>query len=332
MVLFPKLHQIIYEDNELEIVPKNSFQNLKPNAIISLKNNKIKNMQLKLKNVAHFDLSNNSISKIEDVQFTGYVYKLDLSHNQIQKWSAQNIFNSKDHGIKYLNISYNKISSVDPKMFASMSSLDLIDMGGNPFDCNDCSLQEFQTWLNSSDRKTIVTNLGAAYNTLTCTTPVSLEGIKLIEAPYNELCIENKLLITGLSVPIPLLLIILGGFIYIYRFQFLYMLHMLRVRRRVNADHGKRDKIAFEYDAFVSYSSGDRDWVHDVLMSTLENEVLGYALCLHERDFRLGGYIMDNVADCMERSRHVILVLSPKFISSQVRILVEKMLVNYSYL
>ncbi|KAF4528033.1 hypothetical protein B566_EDAN016423, partial [Ephemera danica] len=57
------------------------------------------------------------------------------------------------------------------------------------------------------------------------------------------------------------------------------------------------------YDAFVSYSSSDRTWVQDVLMKTLENDENKYALCLHERDFRLGAYIMDNVAESIDRSR-----------------------------
>ncbi|KAF4513906.1 UNVERIFIED_CONTAM: hypothetical protein B566_EDAN018009 [Ephemera danica] len=91
---------------------------------------------------------------------------------------------------------------------------------------------------------------------------------------------------------------------------------MIQVRKRAKKREDKKQN--FEYDAFVSYSNSDRTWVHDVLMKTLENEENKYALCLHERDFRLGAYIMDNVADSIERSRHVILVLSPNFVSSKV--------------
>ncbi|KAF4529223.1 hypothetical protein B566_EDAN017592 [Ephemera danica] len=80
---------------------------------------------------------------------------------------------------------------------------------------------------------------------------------------------------------------------------------------------GRQISKKFLYDAFVSYSSCDRTWVQDVLMQTLENDENKYALCLHERDFRLGRYIMDNVAECMDSSRNVILVLSPNFVSSK---------------
>ncbi|KAF4527684.1 hypothetical protein B566_EDAN012650, partial [Ephemera danica] len=60
----------------------------------------------------------------------------------------------------------------------------------------------------------------------------------------------------------------------------------------------------FKFDAFVSYSSADRSWVFEKLMKTLESEDYKYTLCLHERDFHLGNYIMDNVSKCIEKSRH----------------------------
>ncbi|KAF4521204.1 hypothetical protein B566_EDAN011489 [Ephemera danica] len=65
-------------------------------------------------------------------------------------------------------------------------------------------------------------------------------------------------------------------------------------------------------------SGYDRTWVQDVLLQTLENDENKYSLCLHERDFRLGRYIMDNVAECMDISCNVILVLSPNFVRSKV--------------
>ncbi|KAF4529224.1 hypothetical protein B566_EDAN017593, partial [Ephemera danica] len=92
-------------------------------------------------------------------------------------------------------------------------------------------------------------------------------------------------------------------------------MHVTRVRNR--AMDGRHKTKKYYYDAFVSYSSYDRTWVHDVLLQTMENHENKYALCLHERDFRLGRYIMDNVAECMDISRTVILVLSPNFVSSK---------------
>merc|ERR1712223_1696937 len=49
--------------------------------------------------------------------------------------------------------------------------------------------------------------------------------------------------------------------------------------------------VNIEYDAFVSYSGLDQDWIDQVLVPNLEP---GYRLCLHERDFQLGRSMTEN--------------------------------------
>ena len=79
-------------------------------------------------------------------------------------------------------------------------------------------------------------------------------------------------------------------------------------------DDGNNQAI---YDAFVSYSSHDSDWVNDVLKETMENHVPPYRLCLHDRDFVVGAMILENIVFSLQRSRRVILVLTRHFIQSQ---------------
>ena len=69
------------------------------------------------------------------------------------------------------------------------------------------------------------------------------------------------------------------------------------------------------FDAFVLYNSRDRFWVHDMLRLELEG-TFGFKLCLHFRDFEPGVAILDNVADAIKKSRKVMAVLSPNFLSS----------------
>lgn len=70
------------------------------------------------------------------------------------------------------------------------------------------------------------------------------------------------------------------------------------------------------YSAFVSYSDKDRSWVLQHLLPRLEawSDV---NVCLHERDFKVGMSIMDNITYSMERSRNLVLVLSQAFVMSQ---------------
>ncbi|GLH16754.1 Toll-like receptor Tollo [Gryllus bimaculatus] len=53
------------------------------------------------------------------------------------------------------------------------------------------------------------------------------------------------------------------------------------------------------------------------LLPRLEGSNPRYRLCLHERDFPLGSLIVQNIVECMARSRHTIMILTPAFVGSQ---------------
>lgn len=54
------------------------------------------------------------------------------------------------------------------------------------------------------------------------------------------------------------------------------------------------------------------------LRPELEDGPEKYCLCLHERDFKLGSIIANNIVECMKNSRTTLVVLSPHFVRSQV--------------
>ena len=84
-----------------------------------------------------------------------------------------------------------------------------------------------------------------------------------------------------------------------------------------NRSKGKQNEhVNYTYDAFVSYCAEDRFWVHDVLMKTLE-EYYGFKLCIHYRDFPVGGDIPETIITSMEESRDIILVLSNMTVKSK---------------
>nr|KAG5712620.1 hypothetical protein BaRGS_029675 [Batillaria attramentaria] len=70
----------------------------------------------------------------------------------------------------------------------------------------------------------------------------------------------------------------------------------------------------FDYDVFVSYDSEDLSWVRAHLMPELES--LGLKLCVHERDFIPGVNIVDNIVDCVEKSKKVMMLFSTYFAKS----------------
>ncbi|NXY31093.1 TLR22 protein, partial [Pomatorhinus ruficollis] len=71
------------------------------------------------------------------------------------------------------------------------------------------------------------------------------------------------------------------------------------------------------YDAFVSYSENDSDWVENTMVRELEQACPPFRLCLHKRDFVPGKWIVDNIIDSIEKSRKTLFVLSEHFVQSE---------------
>ena len=70
-----------------------------------------------------------------------------------------------------------------------------------------------------------------------------------------------------------------------------------------------------DYDLFISYSHEDRDWVTQKLLPRLEGA--GLKVAIDYRDFELGVPSIVNMSNFVERSRHILLVLTPRWVSSQ---------------
>jgi hypothetical protein len=72
----------------------------------------------------------------------------------------------------------------------------------------------------------------------------------------------------------------------------------------------------FAYDLFVSYRRmvPDGPWVRDVFVPRLE--ALGLKVCLDERDFAPGVYLIKEMERAVLQSRFTLAVLSPEYLES----------------
>lgn len=75
-----------------------------------------------------------------------------------------------------------------------------------------------------------------------------------------------------------------------------------------------KDKL---YDAFISYSHADEDFVVAELLPKLEQRPDPYKLCLHFRNWLPGEFITTNIARSIAESRRTIVVLSVNFLKSE---------------
>ncbi|CAH2247956.1 interleukin-1 receptor accessory isoform X1 [Pelobates cultripes] len=73
-----------------------------------------------------------------------------------------------------------------------------------------------------------------------------------------------------------------------------------------------------EYDVYVSYARNaeEEEFVLVTLRGVLENE-FGYKLCIFDRDSLPGGNTMEAVLDFIQRSRRMIVVLSPDYLTDK---------------
>lgn len=83
---------------------------------------------------------------------------------------------------------------------------------------------------------------------------------------------------------------------------------LMMTNRRQNSSN-------YTYDVFVSYCDKDRPWVLDHFIPNIESRS-DVTICLHERDFQVGLSILENIIQCMDQSRCLLLVISESFLKS----------------
>ncbi len=107
--------------------------------------------------------------------------------------------------------------------------------------------------------------------------------------------------------------------IIVYACDSIWYTKMLWVWIRVKMRGYKRaDRLlnaTFRYHAFISYSQHDSTWVGSQLVPELESS--GLSLCVHERDFEPGKWILDNIIHCVEDSYKSLFILSKHFVQSE---------------
>jgi len=69
------------------------------------------------------------------------------------------------------------------------------------------------------------------------------------------------------------------------------------------------------YDAFISYSHVDTEWVQSELLPQLEKA--GLKVCIDSRDFEIGVPSLVNMERAVDNSRHTLIVLTPAWVESQ---------------
>ncbi|XP_070180953.1 toll-like receptor 13 [Littorina saxatilis] len=214
--------------------------------------------------------------------------------------------------LKHLVLSNNQISVVSARLFSPVTRkhrLTMLDLSGNPFLCS-CELLWFQNWLITT--RTLFNGSWGPYRCF------NIPGLAVQQFFVDEqACLLSHGASVMIVVVVSLVLLTMTMIVTVFRYRWHFRLVLYEAfsghgdarKRRLQTGH-------FDYDIFVSHDSDDLPWVRRHLMPELE-ERLGLRLCLHQRDFTLGRNIVDNIADCVERSKKVMMLFSSSFVQSQ---------------
>lgn len=149
-------------------------------------------------------------------------------------------------------------------------------------------------------------------NSITCVK----SGKPLITLKIDDLC-EVSLTLSIICVSLAFFGLIFGLITFLY-YKYEHELKVWMFAHKIclwliTEKEVDRNKI---YDAFISYSHLDEDFIAEHLMPGLEKGPTPFKLCLHYRDWLVGDSIPEQVVRSVENSRRTIVVLSPNYLNS----------------
>ncbi|XP_067657934.1 toll-like receptor 13 [Haliotis asinina] len=216
--------------------------------------------------------------------------------------------------IRKLNLASCNIKIIKVGTFPRNFRLNIkeINLANNHFTCT-CELRWFRTWMKEVIANESIKFTGYPYGYV-CTLP---NGTRIRLDDYNpteQSCASTYVYTVVLTIVLSACLIVTVAALVVYRYRW-YVLYWFSLLRHKQQRQQLCPLEVMKYDAFVSYSNSDADWVYDELLNFLEGEV-GLRLCEHSRDFEAGRFIIDNVFDAMETSKKTILVISNEYMKS----------------
>ncbi|XP_067153221.1 toll-like receptor 2 type-2 isoform X1 [Apteryx mantelli] len=275
-------------------------------------------------NLKHLNLSTSQIPKLTTcIPLTLEV--LDVSANSLKEFGLQlpflkELYIAKNQlktlpdaapipSLVAMTIRGNKLNSFSKEEFESFKKMEMLDASDNNFICS-C---EFLSFIHH--QAGIAQILARWPESYICDSPLAVRGEQVGAVHLSLMECHRSLtvsLICALVFLVILVLVVVG-----YKYHMMWYVRMtwawLRAKRKPK--QGPPKDIC--YDAFVSYSENDSDWVENIMVQELEQACPPFRLCLHKRDFVPGKWIVDNIIDSIEKSHKTLFVLSEHFVQSE---------------
>ncbi|XP_004710346.1 leucine-rich repeat and transmembrane domain-containing protein 2 [Echinops telfairi] len=191
-------------NNKLSTLPSWAFTNLSSLQRLDLSNNFLDHLPSSvfgdLTNLTELQLRNNSIRTLDRdlLQHSPLLRHLDLSINGLAQLPTG--FFDGLPALRSLSLRSNRLQNLDRLTFEPLVSLQLLQVGDNPWEC-DCSLREFKHWMEWFSYR------GGRLDQLSCTLPKELRGkdMRMVPMEMFNYCsqLEDQNSSAGLDIPGP---------------------------------------------------------------------------------------------------------------------------------
>ncbi|NXF52676.1 TLR22 protein, partial [Oceanites oceanicus] len=208
-----------------------------------------------------------------------------------------------------MSVRRNKLNSFSREEFESFKNMELLDASDNNFICS-C---EFLSFIHQ--QAGIAQVLVGWPDKYVCDSPLAVRGERVGAVHLSLMECHRSLvvvLICALVFLVILVLVVVG-----YKYHAVWYLRMTWAWLQAKRKPKRAPPKDICYDAFVSYSENDSDWVENIMVRELEQACPPFRLCLHKRDFVPGKWIVDNIIDSIEKSHKTLFVLSEHFVQSE---------------
>nr|XP_054762538.1 toll-like receptor 3 isoform X1 [Lytechinus pictus] len=312
------LTKLDLSNNNMAALHKDTLSNLSYLETVYLQHNNLYNMWnetvyvpfLKyLRRLKHLNLCFNGFQNIPNDSLSS-LHELEtllLCHNKISQLQ-DGVLDGLP--LTSLDLGYNEINLINQTLIEPLQgSLQILAVSGNPFSCG-CNLQWFRNWLD-------VTKVHVNDSShMKCASPPEMRGKLVMDFHPERLNCDHLLpfyiwIIIGVGSGMVLVIV---GLSVKFRFHINYCWNLVNARRR-KYQRIKGEDRPFLYDAFVSFSNKDEDWVKNELVQNLEGEY-GFRLCIHDRDFILGKKILDSIVEAVDSSRFTLCIMSTNYLDS----------------
>ncbi|KAG9480028.1 hypothetical protein GDO78_011835 [Eleutherodactylus coqui] len=273
------------------------------------------------KKLKYLNVSNSKLKLIDNC-LPDSLEVLDISVNRLEEFAAHL------PNLKELYISDNRLAKLPIR--AELPSLTLLVIRKNRLgDFSQSDLAHFRnsTKLDATDNIYICScqfvDLVKQHNEVLlgwpdnyiCDSPSSVRGIRIKDARLPILMCHRTLVVTVsciISILVVATIMLLCHCLHCIWYAKMTWAWLKAKRKPLKVS--ERDIC---YDAFISYSERDSEWVENLMVPQLENGISPLRVCYHKRDFVPGKWIIDNIIDAMERSHKTLFILSEHFVQSE---------------